>query len=52
MTLKYLEGMSYDEIGARLGINAHRIDYLIRKGKQMMRERLGRRGGTEVGKGT
>jgi RNA polymerase sigma-70 factor (ECF subfamily) len=52
LTLKYLEGMSYDEIGARLGINAHRIDYLIRKGKQMVRERLERRGGTETGKGT
>jgi RNA polymerase sigma-70 factor (ECF subfamily) len=42
LTLKYLEGMSYDEIGKRLGINAHRIDYLIRKGKQMIRERMGR----------
>jgi len=41
LTLKYLDGLSYQEIGARLGINAHRIDYLIRKGKQMIRERLG-----------
>jgi RNA polymerase sigma-70 factor (ECF subfamily) len=51
LTLKYLEGMSYDEIGKRLGINAHRIDYLIRKGKQMVRERLGRPGGQGIGEG-
>ncbi|HVR74047.1 MAG TPA: RNA polymerase sigma factor [Planctomycetota bacterium] len=48
LTLKYLEGLSYQDIEARLGINAHRIDYLIRKGKQMIRERLGR--GQEEGK--
>jgi len=42
LTLKYLEGLSYDEIAQRLGINAHRIDYLIRKGKQMIRDRLKR----------
>jgi len=42
LTLKYLEGLSYQEIEARLGINANRIDYLIRKGKQMIRDRLGR----------
>lgn len=40
LTLKYLEGLSYQEIEVRLGINAHRIDYLIRKGKQMIRERM------------
>jgi RNA polymerase sigma-70 factor, ECF subfamily len=42
LTLKYLEGMSYQDIGKRLGINSHRIDYLIRKGKQMIRDRMGR----------
>ncbi len=42
LTLKYLEGLSYQEIEKQLGINAHRIDYLIRKGKQMLRERVGR----------
>ncbi len=42
LTLKYLEGLNYQEIEARLGINANRIDYLIRKGKQMIRDRLGR----------
>ncbi len=40
LTLKYLDGLSYQEIEQRLGINAHRIDYLIRKGKQMIRERM------------
>ena len=40
ITLKFLEGLSYQEIEQRLGINAHRIDYLIRKGKQMIRDRL------------
>jgi RNA polymerase sigma-70 factor (ECF subfamily) len=40
LTLKYLEGLSYQEIEGRLGINSHRIDYLIRKGKQMLRERM------------
>lgn len=41
LTLKYLEGLSYQDIEKRLGINSHRIDYLIRKGKQMIRERMG-----------
>lgn len=44
LTLKYLDGLSYEQIGARLGINAHRIDYLIRKGKQMIREKMKRPG--------
>ena len=43
LTLKYLEGLSYQQIEARLGINSHRIDYLIRKGKQMIREKMGQR---------
>jgi len=42
LVLKYLEGQSYQTIEERLGINAHRIDYLIRKGKEMLRQRLGR----------
>jgi RNA polymerase sigma-70 factor (ECF subfamily) len=45
LTLKYLEGLSYQEIEKRLGINAHRIDYLIRKGKQLLRERAPGLGG-------
>lgn len=42
LVLKYLEGLSYQAIEERLGINAHRIDYLIRKGKEMLRLRLRR----------
>lgn len=38
LTLKYLEGMSYQEIEERMGIKPHRIDYLIRKGKRSIRE--------------
>jgi RNA polymerase sigma-70 factor, ECF subfamily len=40
LTLKYLEGKSYDAIEERLGINSHRIDYLIRKGKALLRQKL------------
>ncbi len=42
LVLKYLEGLSYQAIEERLGINAHRIDYLIRKGKELLRQRLRR----------
>jgi RNA polymerase sigma-70 factor (ECF subfamily) len=40
LVLKYLEGQSYQTIEDRLGINAHRIDYLIRKGKEMLRQKM------------
>lgn len=40
LTLKYLEGLSYQEIEKELGINSHRIDYLIRKGKHLLRDRM------------
>ena len=43
LVLKYLEGQSYQTIGERMGINSHRIDYLIRKGKELLRSRLKRR---------
>ena len=43
LVLKYLEGKSYQAIEERLGINAHRIDYLIRKGKEMLRHKLKQR---------
>ena len=43
LKLKYLEGMSYDEISDKLDINPHRIDYLIRKGKKLIRERWSQR---------
>jgi len=42
LVLKYLEGLSYDAIEGRLGINFHRIDYLIRKGKALLRSKLKR----------
>ena len=41
LVLKYLDGETYQTIEARLGINTHRIDYLIRKGKALLREALG-----------
>jgi RNA polymerase sigma-70 factor (ECF subfamily) len=40
--LKYLEGLSYEEIEGRLGIKTHRIDYLIRRSKKALRERVAR----------
>ncbi len=43
LVLKYLEGMSYEAIEARLGIKPYRIDYLIRKGKSLLKRRLERR---------
>lgn len=43
LRLKYLEGLSYQEMERKLGINAHRIDYLLRKGKQLLRERFGKK---------
>ena len=42
LKLKYLQGLSYQEIESRLGINSNRIDYLIRKGKQVLRVRESR----------
>ena len=43
LKLKYLEGLSYDEISDKLDIKPHRIDYLIRKGKKLIRERWSQR---------
>lgn len=40
LVLKYLEGQSYDAIEERMGINFHRIDYLIRKGKALLRQKM------------
>lgn len=37
---KYLDGLSYREIEDRLGVPSHRIDYLIRKGKKLLRDRI------------
>ena len=43
LKLKYLEGLSYDEISDKLDIKPHRIDYLIRKGKKLIRDRWDQR---------
>jgi len=40
LVLKYLEGMSYQLIESQTGLKAHRIDYLIRKGKALLKARL------------
>jgi RNA polymerase sigma-70 factor (ECF subfamily) len=40
LVLKYLEGLSYEAIEARLGIKTYRIDYLIRKGKALLKQKL------------
>jgi RNA polymerase sigma-70 factor (ECF subfamily) len=48
LVLKYLEGKSYTAIEERMGINSHRIDYLIRKGKALLRQNL-RRGAYQDG---
>ena len=42
LRLKYLEGLSYQEIEGNLGVNYHRVDYLIRKGKQLLRAQSSR----------
>jgi RNA polymerase sigma-70 factor (ECF subfamily) len=51
LQMKYLDGKSYQEIGERLGIKSHRIDYLIRKGKRMIRERWEQRRASGDGSG-
>jgi len=43
--LKYLEGCSYAEIGGRLGLSFHQIDYGLRRARRWVRERLGEGGG-------
>jgi RNA polymerase sigma-70 factor (ECF subfamily) len=39
--LKYLEGLSYGEIGQRLGLSFHQIDYGLRRARRWVRDRLG-----------
>ncbi len=43
LVLKYLEGLSYEAIQLRLGLKSHRIDYLIRKGKSLLKQKMLRR---------
>ena len=52
LRLKYLEGLSYTDISERLGIKSHRIDYLIRKGKRLIRERWQQGDGSAEGETT
>lgn len=37
---KYLDGCSYDEIGQRLSMSFHQVDYLLRRAKQALRMAL------------
>ena len=42
LTMKYLEGCSYHEIGERLSMSFHQVDYLLRKAKRALREAANR----------
>ncbi|MFQ5655877.1 MAG: RNA polymerase sigma factor [Planctomycetota bacterium] len=46
LTWKYMEGCSYEEIGGRLGMSFHQVDYLLRRAKRALRREL-ERGGHE-----
>ena len=37
LTWKYLEGVSYHEIGERLSLSFHQVDYLLRRAKTALR---------------
>jgi len=37
LTWKYLEGLSYEEIGKRLSMSFHQVDYLLRRAKRALR---------------
>ena len=39
---KYIEGRSYDEIGDRLGMSFHQVDYLMRRARAALRKELER----------
>ncbi len=39
---KYIEGHSYDEIGERLGMSFHQVDYLMRRARKALRDELKR----------
>ena len=40
--MKYLREMSLDEIADRTGLRVHRIEYLLRKGRELLRRRITR----------
>ena len=37
LTWKYIDGCSYEEIGERLNMSFHQVDYLLRKAKRALR---------------
>ena len=39
---KYVEGLSYDEIGERLSMSFHQVDYLMRRARAALRKELER----------
>lgn len=40
LTLRYFEGLTYDEIARRLGLTFSQVDHLIRKGRARLERRL------------
>ncbi|MCA8961879.1 MAG: RNA polymerase sigma factor [Planctomycetes bacterium] len=42
LTWKYIEGLSYEEIGERLSMSFHQVDYLLRRAKRALRVNLER----------
>ena len=40
LTLRYFEGLSYDEIAGRLGLTFSQVDHLIRKARTRLERRL------------
>ncbi len=42
LTWKYVEGLSYEEIGERLSMSFHQVDYLLRRAKRALRAGLER----------
>ena len=42
LTWKYLDGCSYDEIGERLDMSFHQVDYLLRRAKAALRHEVER----------
>lgn len=46
---KYVEGQSYDEIGKRLSMSFHQVDYLLRRARAALRKEVERLDSTEGG---
>ncbi|MEE8142847.1 MAG: sigma-70 family RNA polymerase sigma factor [Planctomycetota bacterium] len=52
LTWKYLEGHSYQEIGKRLSLSFHQVDYLLRRAKNALRVAVEREQPQREGKTT